>query len=102
MKKPYFRAQRTIPFFLLAALLVFLASIILRWRSRVRIHPNYAEAHNNLGNAYQRQGNLEGAIAEFKTAVSIDPNLALSHYNLARAYAVKKEKAASIEFLQKV
>ncbi len=65
------------------------------------IHPSPANAHNNLGLAYQKLGKLDEAIVQHKRAIAIDPNHAQAHYNLARAYALKNEKTLSIEFLQK-
>ena len=43
--------------------------------------PDNAPAHNNLGNAYLRQGRLEEAISSYKKAVKLDVNLGLAYSN---------------------
>ncbi|MGH8677624.1 MAG: tetratricopeptide repeat protein, partial [Burkholderiales bacterium] len=47
--------------------------------------PDYAEAHNNLGNALKHHGEVDEAIASYGTALSFKPDLADAHYNLATA-----------------
>ena len=42
-------------------------------------------AHNNLGNALNRQGKVDEGIACYKKAIELDPKLAMAHYNLGRA-----------------
>ena len=39
-------------------------------------------AHNNLGNAYAKQGNLDEAVEEYKKALVVNPNYAQAHKNL--------------------
>ncbi|NLS93434.1 MAG: tetratricopeptide repeat protein [Planctomycetaceae bacterium] len=53
----------------------------------VRIDPNYAESHNNLGVAYQRMRQFEDAIKEHSEAIRLKPDLAQAHDNLAVAQA---------------
>ena len=43
--------------------------------------PDNAPAHNNLGNAYLRQGRLKEAISSYKKAVKLDVNLGLAYSN---------------------
>src|SRR2546425_149811 len=57
----------------------------LEFREAIRINPNYAEAHNSLGSAFQDQGKLDDAIVEYREAIRIDPNLAEPHYLLGEA-----------------
>lgn len=52
----------------------------------LRVKPDVAEAHNNLGYALQRQGRLEEAIRRHEEAVRLKPDLAQAHYNLCVAY----------------
>ena len=48
-------------------------------------NPEYAEAHSNLGLAFQIQGKLEEAIASYQTALSLKPDLAEGYLNLGNA-----------------
>ena len=52
----------------------------------LQAHPEYVEAHNNLGFVYWQQGRLEDAIRHFKAAVSLDPAWNTSLVNLALAF----------------
>ena len=45
--------------------------------------PDYAEAHNNLGNALKGLGKLDEAVASYHKALAIKPDLADAHSNLA-------------------
>jgi tetratricopeptide (TPR) repeat protein len=56
---------------------------IAHLREAIRIKPDYADAHNNLGNALSRiPGHLGESIAEFDAALSYDPGMAEAHGNL--------------------
>ena len=48
----------------------------------IHIDPNFADAHTNLANAYQRIGQTYDAIKEYKTAIQLSPDVAKIHYNL--------------------
>jgi tetratricopeptide (TPR) repeat protein len=56
------------------------------WSETVRLSPNKARPHNNLGHAYALQGKWERAIDEFRLAVKLDPDYALAQTNLRNAY----------------
>ena len=47
--------------------------------------PDFAEAHNNLGNAYKDRGRLDEAVAAFRKAVELKPDFAEAHNNLGIA-----------------
>ena len=51
------------------------------FRKVLAADPDNAPAHNNLGNAYLRQGRLEEAISSYKKAVKLDVNLGLAYSN---------------------
>ena len=54
----------------------------------MRIEPDFAQAHNNLGNAFSRiPGRSLDAINEWQAALRHQPNLAEAHYNLGNALA---------------
>jgi hypothetical protein len=65
-----------------------LPEAIAALEASVRIKPDYAEAHNNLGCALGDMGRLREAMAHFRTAIRIDPNYAAPHENLATALAL--------------
>jgi tetratricopeptide (TPR) repeat protein len=55
-------------------------------REAIRIRPEYADAHNNLGNALSRiPGKSAEAMAEFEAALRLDPGMAEAHGNLGLA-----------------
>jgi tetratricopeptide (TPR) repeat protein len=47
-----------------------------------RIRPDYADAHNNLGDCLARQGRLEEAITCYRQAVALNPKLAKALANI--------------------
>lgn len=56
------------------------------FEAALRIKPDLAEVHNNLGNAFIGiPGRLQDAIAEYQAAVRFKPDSAEPHYNLANA-----------------
>jgi hypothetical protein len=56
------------------------------WSETVRLSPNKARPHNNLGYAYALQGDWNQAIDEFRFAARLDPDYALAQTNLRNAY----------------
>jgi Flp pilus assembly protein TadD len=49
-------------------------SHIVHYERAIDINPNYADAHNNLGNALMQTGRMEEALANFKRALEIKPD----------------------------
>ena len=47
---------------------------IAEYREAIRLKPDFAEAHNNLGNALQAKGKLDEAIAEYREAIRLKPD----------------------------
>lgn len=47
---------------------------IYRWERAVQIDPTYAAAHNNLGIAYEHEGELDKARAAYEKAIELEPN----------------------------
>ena len=45
----------------------------MRWERVIEIDPENAQAHNNLGVAYESKRKFEAAQAEYKTAIELDP-----------------------------
>jgi len=53
----------------------------------IEIHPEYIEAHNNLGVHYQRAGRYEEAAEQFAAALALDPSLVQGYSNMSLALA---------------
>ncbi|HZW33338.1 MAG TPA: tetratricopeptide repeat protein, partial [Isosphaeraceae bacterium] len=62
-----------------------LEEAITEYRAVLRLKPDFADAHDNLGAALSAQGNLEEAIAEYREALRLKPNDPAGHYNLGNA-----------------
>ncbi len=58
---------------------------VASYREALRIEPDYAKAHYNLGNVLQEQGRLDDAVACYREALRIEPALADAHNNLGNA-----------------
>ena len=59
------------------------AEAISHLRKAVLLKPDYAEAHNNLGNALSKEPAMKGeAAGEFEAALRIEPGMAEAHGNL--------------------
>ena len=73
------------------------------FREAVRIRPDYADAHANLG-AVLMLSDVEEAIGELEKAVSLDPALIKAQFNLAEAYGNSPSHgtAKQIEQLRKI
>ncbi|MGE5197428.1 MAG: tetratricopeptide repeat protein, partial [Deltaproteobacteria bacterium] len=56
------------------------------WRSAVAVSPKSPWAHNNMGYAYQSEGNFDGALVEYKKAIELKPNLLDAYNNLGTIY----------------
>jgi tetratricopeptide (TPR) repeat protein len=63
------------------------ADAVAEYRTALRINPDSALAHFQLGNALQKMGRLAEAIAEYRASLGIDPDVAEVHYELAYALA---------------
>ena len=47
---------------------------IYRWERAAQIDPTYAAPHNNLGIAYEHEGELDKARAAYEKAIELEPN----------------------------
>ena len=66
------------------------------FREAVRLKPDFAEAHNNLGLALQEQGQLAAAVAQYQQALRLKPNYVNAHYNLGNALKAQGQLAAAV------
>ena len=51
----------------------------------LKIEPNHPKAHHGLANCYERLGNLDAAIREYRIAVDLAPEIALHRQGLGAA-----------------
>ena len=56
------------------------------WRKALKLNPDCADAHNNLGTYYLHRGDAGRAMDEFRTAIKIEPKNPDYHFNIAQAY----------------
>ena len=73
-------------------------NVSLIWRNS---NEDFAEAHNNLGIAYNASGKTEEAISSFRKAIEINPNHVKAHYNLSVAYFNEKQYKLAIKYCDK-
>ena len=53
-------------------------------REALRLNPNNASAHSNLGLALEKKGDLRGALEEYRAAYMLDPKEARYKQNYER------------------
>ena len=66
----------------------------------LEIKPDYAEAHNNLGNALAGRGQFDEAIAHFRKALEIKPDYVEAHNNLGIVLADRGQVEEAIDHYQ--
>jgi len=79
-----------------------LDSAIKCYKKAISISPNYADAHNNLGNTLKRVGELGKAVISLDKALDINPNHLDANYNLGSTLRELGKFKASIQNYQKV
>lgn len=65
-------------------------------REAIRLKPDDAEAHYNLGVALRARADLDGAITEYREAIRLKPDDAETHYNLGIALRAKGDLDGAI------
>ena len=71
------------------------------WLDALKLDPDFAYAHNNLGAVLAGGGELDMAIEHYNTALRSEPDLAVAHFNLGCVLAQKEEAAAAVAALAK-
>ena len=76
---------------------------ITEYRVAIRLNPNYALPHNNLGNALKDQEKAEEAITEYRVAIRLKPDYAEPHNGLGNAmFSQGKLEEAIAEFREAI
>ncbi len=68
------------------------------FKQAVKINPDDADAHYNLGAAYSKSGKYQEAIESYKQVIRIDPDGALAHTNLGVVYAESGTDIAEVHY----
>ncbi|MDQ3743778.1 MAG: tetratricopeptide repeat protein, partial [Acidobacteriota bacterium] len=68
----------------------------------VRLRPEWAEAHNNLGVALGSQGRFKEAVGEHLEALRLKPGYTGALFNLAYAYRKSGDKKKAMETYQQL
>lgn len=50
----------------------------------IKLRPDFAIAHGNLGSCYYERGEIDAAIRTFKYAIQLEPNFPDAYNNLGR------------------
>lgn len=89
--------MRTIATYATIAFLIFFAILTLQrckvwkngvvlWNDVLSKYPKASLPHNNLGNTYKSQGDIEKALYHYQQAIEIEPTYAMAYYNRATTY----------------
>jgi tetratricopeptide (TPR) repeat protein len=70
---------------------------MIHYARAIRIKPDFAEAHYNLGNALLRRGEIGEAIAHYTEAVRTKPNFSEAHFSMGLAYVMIGNRNAARE-----
>jgi len=69
---------------------------VTEYRAALRLDPDYAKAHNNLGGALQMVGAGEEALACFEKARQLDPALWQPYYNIGNFHKLAGKLDAAV------
>ena len=67
----------------------------------LRIQPDFAEAHRNLGDILQKQGKYDKAVEAYQRAIQIQPNYAAAYNNLGIAWQKQGKLEQAIQIYHK-
>jgi len=71
------------------------------WLATAKVAPSGQVIHNNLGDVYARQGDMQKAVEEFKKAIEINPNYADAYHNLANTYQMMGQLDLATDIIKK-
>ncbi len=69
------------------------------YKKAIELDPEYAAPYYGLGNAYKKEGNLEGAIYCWEKALEVDPNFSKALFALATSYLSTGDKGKAFDIL---
>ncbi|MDP4028258.1 MAG: methyltransferase domain-containing protein [Gallionella sp.] len=73
------------------------------WNKTVRVKPDHADAHNNLGNLLLELHRFTEAEAAYRQALSIQPDYAEAHFNLGNLCRIlKRDTEAEAAYLRAI
>ena len=72
------------------------------YEKAIELRPDYAEAHNNLGNLLNTEGQHEKAIISYEKALEIEPELYEATYNLGAIFQERGNYVLAIKNYLKV
>ena len=72
----------------------------LHYKEALRLEPNLAEAHNNLGNVLSEQAKVDEAIEHLEQAVRLQPDFARAYVNLGTALRQRPQMDAAVAAYQ--
>jgi len=76
------------------------AKAIECYKDTIRLKPNSAEAHFNLGLAYDKAGYMKEAIKLYKEVIRLDPKSSVTYCNLGFIYKNSGDSQKAIEFFK--
>ncbi len=71
------------------------------WHHAITSYPNQTMAYNNLGKAYEKQGNLPQAIQYYEKALHQAPNSATAHNNIGTILEKQGKINQALEYYQR-
>ena len=74
---------------------------LANYTKAIELRPNYAEAHNNLGNALAKSGNHSRAFNHLAQAIKINPDYAEAHYNIGVALVGMERFGDALPYFQR-
>jgi tetratricopeptide (TPR) repeat protein len=74
---------------------------IEEYKEALALDPRFADAYNNLGEAYFAQGMLDAAEGSFSRAIRVEPDYASGYNNLGVVYETRGDMNKAIELYRK-
>jgi tetratricopeptide (TPR) repeat protein len=71
------------------------------YKEALKINPNYADAHNNLGAVYKLKGQLDAAVGSYKTAISTAPQFTEAYINLGLCLYEQGDLDGALDYYDK-
>jgi tetratricopeptide (TPR) repeat protein len=77
-----------------------LAEAVAAFQEAIRLKPDYANAHHNLGLTRYYQGKLAEAVAAYQEAIRLKPDFPMAHNNLGNALYYQRKLAEAVAAYQ--